>query len=174
MPSLWTTSFFALSPVYHGFITSRPCLCIEINDKTGSCFCRRIRLIIIEVCWTLLLHVIYCSLGWGEGGIPQSCIAFRVFSFLLERGWNLLPLTPTNFSSVLSKGHNVSREKKQKERKKEEKLLYLLTANSGTTDSSSSSALKYSEYPPLPLPQLFQKIEEAISCPLSKDLLWFF
>jgi hypothetical protein len=65
----------------------------------------------------------------------------------------------------------VSREKKQKERKKEEKLLYLLTANSGTTDSSSSSALKYSEYPPLPLPQLFQKIEEAISCPLSKDLL---
>ncbi len=28
-------SFLALSPMYHGFITSRPCLCIEINDKTG-------------------------------------------------------------------------------------------------------------------------------------------
>jgi hypothetical protein len=72
---------FALSPMYHGFITSKPCLCIEINDKTGGCFCRRIR-VIIEVCWTLLLHVIYCSLGWG-GGIHNLALLLGFFSFFV-------------------------------------------------------------------------------------------
>jgi hypothetical protein len=61
------------------------------------------------------------------------------------------PNDATNFSSILSKGHNMSREKKKRKEKEKSCYTYLLTANSGTLDSSSSSALKYSEYPP-PLP----------------------